>query len=77
MNLNIESAILYSDVSDHLPVALRIETPTPKKVVSSLPFKRFYTNEQYDQFNFSLASVDWNEINICCDNPSKAYFFCR
>jgi len=73
INLDIDSSILYSDISDHLPVATRIVLSSPRKDLCSINIKRFYSNDQYDSFNLSLADVDCSDINMYSDNPSQTY----
>ena len=70
-----DSAIIYSDISDHLPVIVCVETVSTRKHTVNAMLKRIYSIEQYNNFNQSLASTDWSDVYINCihDNPTKSY----
>jgi len=73
---DIESAIIYNDISDHLPIAVRIEFKfPPRKQFGLPPLERLYTVEQYTQFNLSPGLLDWSGVYKKCtsDSINKCY----
>ena len=72
---DIDSAILYTDISDHLVVAVRVMSSLPAKRSCPQFLKRFYSEAQYVKFNESLANVDWSFVHTDCigNNPTKSY----
>ena len=51
---DIDSAIIYNDMSDHLPTAVRIETKCVlHKHLTLLSFKRTYTADLYVKHTYS------------------------
>jgi Reverse transcriptase (RNA-dependent DNA polymerase)/Endonuclease-reverse transcriptase len=71
-----KSAIIYSDVSDHLPIILNINVNTKKDrrtpmIVDSS--KRVFTLENTNVFKAMLDDVDWNFLSDCRDNPNELY----
>ena len=71
----IDSFIIVTDISDHLPVMVRVNL--------TLSYKPFYTCSQtrkidetsIAQFKSQLAKLDWSLVHtLCCkDNPDAAY----
>ena len=70
-NINkIFSAILLSDMSDHLPCLTCIGTK-PQKPTKSLQFKYRPINEQImDRIKNELANTDWNFMHVLSSNDS-------
>ena len=55
------AAIVYSDISDHLPVVLCVDLQIKKiKLCKEYP-KRLYSNESIESFKLALSSVDWSK----------------
>ena len=54
------SAVVYSDVSDHLPIAVHIKMSAPKFKQDGFAQRRFFDNSSIDKFNRLLANVDWD-----------------
>src|ERR1043165_1610769 len=71
----MEAAILYSDISDHLPVLVNGDLKLCKSNISNYYSNRVYSVELIEQFKHALACTDWDDI--CCDSvysdPSDAY----
>ena len=67
-----ESAIIYSDVSDHLPVIIHFHQQAEKTNTVSEYCKRVYSNEQIFRFNLALCETDWNDICLNADNNMNA-----
>jgi hypothetical protein len=75
----IRSAIIYSDISDHYPVAIHVSRQTlnnkakySKKPVNS----RLYPITAINAFNSELASMSWEstyEIVLKDNDPNRAY----
>ena len=71
-----ETAIIYSDVSDHLPVAIHIDLKITKKNSISQVKKRYYTTEKIQAFKQELFSTDWRTVYEETENstdPTKCY----
>ena len=57
-----KTSIVYSDISDHLPVAIHINLNISKNTPSAECRKRKYTPEKIESFKRVLYSVDWNPV---------------
>ena len=71
-----DTAIIYSDVSDHLPVAIHIDLQISKKNPVSHVKKRYYTPEKIHAFKQELYNIDWSNINEETSNlndPRRSY----
>jgi hypothetical protein len=75
MKYKMESAILYSDISDHLPVLINVDLKLCKGTVSSSRSSRMYNIESIELFKHALSCTDWDDI--CHDSvhndPSDVY----
>ena len=62
----MKSTIVYSDISDHLPIALHLETNLVKNVRPNSIVKRFYDQGSIEYFHSDLANIgsSWNEVHI-------------
>ena len=71
----MQSSIILSDVSDHLPVATLVDLVFRAPKIPKYIFKRQHASDAIDQFKLSLNSVDWKDVtNLCAsDNPDAAY----
>jgi len=59
--LNFDTGIIYSDISDHLPILLHVNIVIKKK--SCIPvIKRMYSLQLIENFKVSLADTNWNDI---------------
>jgi hypothetical protein len=70
------SAIVYSDISDHLPVALHLTANLPKVEKTDSISKRFFDTRSIEEFNIQLSNTSWDEINetmIFNPDPNCAY----
>ena len=57
------SAIVYSDISDHLPVALHLKRNSIKSYkIGNYASKRYFDSGSIDKFNTELANMDWNAL---------------
>ena len=75
----VSSAIVYSDISDHLPIVLHLETCIIKKVLPDTIKKRFFDKNSTAQFLNELANpVIWSEVYNRCqmDADTNAAFEC-
>ena len=54
------SAIIYSDISDHLPVALHLKRNSRSKSYKTVNYanKRYFDSKSIDEFNTELANID-------------------
>ena len=57
-----ETAIVYSDISDHLPVAIHINLNLSKNMPTSELKRRKYTPEKVEAFRRELLTIDWNPV---------------
>ena len=64
----MKAAIVYSDISDHLPIALHLETNLIKNIQPNTIVKRIYNEDSEKRFHIDLANVsnDWNAIYDHC-----------
>lgn len=70
------TAIVYCDISDHLPVALHLKGNLSKTVKPGNDMKRFYDARSIVNFNAELASTNWGalyEILAERSDPCEAY----
>ena len=68
---NSSQGILFTDVSDHLPVFCILDSEVnhaePEYVT-----KRILSEKNITSFNCRLESIDWNHV-IYCEDPQEAY----
>ena len=63
--LNFMSAIVYSDISDHMPVALHLKHSVIKKIDKTYINKRTFDEKSLIAFNCELNNSDlWNDVYI-------------
>ncbi len=71
----METAILYTDISDHLPVVMHIDLKLCKNKFSNSHTTRLYSLESIEQFKLALGCTRWDDV--CNDSipsdPNKAY----
>ena len=70
------SVIVYSDISDHLVVAIHLKTSLPKLKMNDSKMKRSFDENSLLNFNAHLANTDWSEVyNLLSvkSDPSKGY----
>ena len=73
---NMDTAILYSDISDHLPVVMRVNLSLSRNELDKICVKRVYSDVQVSSFKCALSFVDWNDVCINsanCVNPTEPY----
>ena len=69
MGRPITSAIVYSDLSDHLPVLLRTNIGITKdKVLTNVVSRREYDSGSLKDFNTTLFHEDWSSVLLCLNN---------
>ena len=68
----IDSAAIYSDISDHLPIIIHFQMTFEKKHHKTEIYKRVYTDELIDNFCLALSDVNWDDIYIDAENNSNA-----
>ncbi|HMK58436.1 MAG TPA: reverse transcriptase family protein [Nitrososphaeraceae archaeon] len=76
LRYKMDTAIVYSDISDHLPVLMYIDLKLSKKQINPQYSKRFYPAESINNFKHDLGLVDWfnsgtNIINL--DDANELY----
>lgn len=72
----IESAIIISDISDHLPVITWIDiSPVNLYTLGNLKMTRTFSTEGISQLKSMLCNTDWSPVlNLCEDNePDSSY----
>ena len=76
----MKTAIVYSDISDHLPIALHLETNLVKNIRPNSIVKRAYDENSVKCFNADLASFNnnWNAVYDHCitGKDANAAFEC-
>ena len=67
---SVTSAILYNDISDHLPVLVHVpQLLAAIKLVSRACYiSRDYSASSLNAFKNSLRAVDWNPVTLLCNN---------
>lgn len=73
-----EAAIIYNDISDHLPVAVTLETSNITNINQTISSKktRCFDKQYISKFNNYLLNTNWDNVyNIICnfEDPSRAY----
>jgi len=69
-------SILYSDISDHLPIFVTINSLTIKPTPSSVSHKRFFSSNNKSKFLEQLAAIDWNQYVNVTDNNNVDSLYC-
>ena len=75
----VASAIVYSEISDHLPIILHLETCLIKNVLPGVIKRRFFDKNSMAQFLAELANTDnWLDVYKRCqfDVDTDAAFEC-
>jgi Endonuclease-reverse transcriptase len=78
LNQEFKSAIIYSDISDHFPVAIHLPleiSPINKGKNSQIKYRVYHQNA-LDAFTSQLNIIDWNPVYKILhdeDDPNKAY----
>jgi len=79
LKFNFNSAILYSDISDHLPVALHLTASVARvKQANNMSRRRTFDVNSIDKFNRCLATTDWTFVYdeiLKSSDASKVYDF--
>ena len=77
---HMKAAIVYSDISDHLPIALHLETNLIKNIQPNTIVKRIYNEDSEKRFHTDLANMsnDWNAVYDHCliEKDAPAAFNC-
>ena len=62
----MKAVIVYSDISDHLPIALHLETNLIKNIQPNTIVKRVYNEDSVKRFHTDLANMSnhWNLYNM-------------
>ena len=69
------SAIVYSDVSDHFPIAIRCNPSTKHKI--SIPIRKLkFNTDNMDKFKNLLSLETWGSVFDACNNknPDLGYY---
>jgi len=72
----MDTVIIYCDISDHLPIAIRIQTKLIKNKLPTTIKKRIYDDMSIVNFTQELQNFDWGEVEKFAnvnDDPNKAY----
>ena len=71
-NIELKTAVVMTDISDHVPVIFatknKVDAETPEKYI----FKRNISDQTIDKFKQKLCNIDWNNIKIL-QNANDAY----
>ena len=73
---SVKSAIIYSDISDHFPIAIQIEKSVRKVNLNVNYKKRIFDSFSIKQFRDELQTMPWDEVYNCvnnADDTSGAY----
>src|SRR6218665_2454809 len=75
MHKILDSSIMVEDISDHLPILVRIDTSPKFSTEPSICLTRRVNPNSKDLFKLLLTQTDWSCIVKPCDNnePSLAY----
>ena len=70
---DFKSALIKTDLSDHLPIVFAIKTnETTQRPVVKSTYKRSYCNKNIDKFKNTLHNKNLNDIQKI-EDPNKAY----
>ena len=76
----MKSAIIYSDISDHLPIALHLENNLVKNMHPNSIVKWIYDQDSIECFHADLANIgnNWNDVYDLCliEKNASAAFEC-
>ena len=75
---NFSAAIIYSDISDHFPIAVRFEEGDIKNKSCNVYTSRSFDPQSICNFNEKLKNTVWDDVctSLTCSNdPSEAYRF--
>ena len=73
----ISSAVVYSSISDHLPIVVRLETSLIKNTLPKIVKKRIYDKDSLARFYLELSCMEnWSDVYYLCQidgNASAAF----
>ena len=71
----VDSMIVASDISDHLPIVVRFNTEILRGVDHSNKDHRIINEERKKLFDKSLSEIDWSMVSDACESGSadRAY----
>ena len=78
VDLQVESTIIYNDISDHFPVAIHSSGCLSFRQISYQK-QRIFDKQSMENFNRELASDGcWDRVNVLCeiDNDSSSAYNC-
>lgn len=69
------SGIVYSDISDHLPIAIHLDLNIVKKRAPVFIKKRLFDAKSIEHFLTHISCISWNQLIVAplLDDPSVAY----
>jgi hypothetical protein len=75
-NLILKSAIVYSDISDHLPIVIHMETNLTKNTCANVIKKRTFSDQCFVQFYSELSNTEnWRDVyNFLANNCTAAAY---
>ena len=77
INNELKTAIIYAEISDHLPIILKINHPSRRgpsgPSCENRPQRRSYTNPNITKFINELQTMDWPTIISPATNLNEAY----
>jgi len=82
MLYKLDTAIVFSDISDHLPIFMRFEIKFQKRKCIDVTSKPVFSTATIEEFNLSLQEEDWSCVSTAANNnddPTSAYslFFAK
>jgi len=82
MLYKFDTAIVFSDISDHLPILMRFEIKFEKRKSIDVVSKPVFSPAAIEEFNLSLQQEVWSCISTAANNnddPTSAYslFFAK
>ena len=74
MQHSMKTAIIYGDISDHLPVVMHIDLKLRKNKPDVSRTKRVYSLASIEQFKLALTDIVWDDVvNAYMCDPNLAY----
>lgn len=67
-----DSAIIYSDISDHLPIAVRFSMHLEQRKPISTLDRRLYSPQSITNFCAALYDISWDDVITCADVDGDA-----
>jgi len=76
VNNKFDLAIVYSDVSDYLPVVIHYSLKVSRNFVTKDQTRKIYDTKSIESFKVALSNTNWSDTlanNLNQDSPNELY----